>query len=164
MMYGQQQQQPQHQQQQQQPQQYQFYGGGPGNVMMGMGPTGMIGGGGGGGGGAGMAGSGAVVMVSGLQKSDENVMLLYNLMSFWGNIKAIKFLGKKENVAAVEYTSPEEAVNAYALCKGCNLCFFICFCFCFVFFFCFFFNHTAGASIGGVPVVVTTSRFPNVQV
>jgi hnRNP-L/PTB/hephaestus splicing factor len=81
---------------------------------------------------------GLVVMVSGPPKTEANVMCIYNLMSFWGNVRMLKFLGKKENVAAVEYFSAEEATNAINLCKG--------------------------ASIDGVPIQVTNSRFQSVQV
>jgi hypothetical protein len=141
---------PQHHQQFQQPQPgtYQFFSGPPGQ----LGGGGQMGGPHMGGANSNSGGSGTVLMVSGLQKSDENVTLLYNLLSFWGNIRAIKFLGKKENVAAVEYTSVEEAQNAYNLCKGVNVFFF------------FFSHFSLGASICGATLNVSTSRFQTVQI
>ncbi len=84
------------------------------------------------------SGGRCVVMVCGAPKSEDNVIHVYNLMSFWGNIRAIKFLSKKENVAAVEYTSAEEAQNALNWCKG--------------------------ASVMGVPIQVTGSHFASVQI
>ena len=76
-------------------------------------------------------------MVAGLPKSDDNVTFLFNLMSFWGNVTKIKFLSKKENVAMVEYSNPEEAQNALQYCKG--------------------------AIVSGMPLQVSSSKFPSIQ-
>lgn len=107
-------------QQQQQQQQQGLYGAG----AMGMG-------------GVGVAQGSCVVMVGGLPKSDEHVVHIFNLMSFWGNVKVVKFLTKKENVAMVEYSGPDEAHNAYTMCRGCAC-----------------FGHN---------IQVSTSKFPSIQ-
>lgn len=90
---------------------------------------------GGGAGGAGMIG--CVVMVTGIVKSEEALVHLYNLFSFFGNITRIKFLNKKENVAVIEFTSVEEAANAV--------------------------NLTRGMTAFGIQLQVAVTKFPNIQ-
>ena len=79
-----------------------------------------------------------VVMVTGFAKSKENLMHAHNLMSFWGNVRVIKFLMKKDNVCLVEFASAVEATNAVKL--------------------------SAEAMAFGQPINVVRSKFPAIEI
>ncbi len=61
--------------------------------------------------GAGMPGTApnAVLTVAGLDKSHDAIEWLCNLLGYWGNVARIKFMFKKDDIAMVEFFSPEEA-------------------------------------------------------
>ncbi len=66
-------------------------------------------------------GAGTVVLLNGVRKSAEALTYIFNLMCFWGNVQRIKFVHKRDDVAMVEYTVPDEAANALRFFKGVEL-------------------------------------------
>jgi RNA recognition motif-containing protein len=59
-----------------------------------------------------------VLMVAGVDKSLDGLTQLFNLCGFFGNVVRVKFMYKKDNIAMVEFQTPEEAQSCLKLFKG----------------------------------------------